>query len=97
EITWEVSEKYNLGLELGLLDDDLKFQIDGFKDIRSRIYLERQNFPATSGLEAAISGNVGKVESHGIDASLDYQHFFNNDFWMTGLRILPMRQINTWN
>ncbi|KAA6311983.1 TonB-dependent receptor SusC, partial [termite gut metagenome] len=84
EITWEVSEKYNLGLELGLLDDDLKFQIDGFKDIRSRIYLERQNFPATSGLEAAISGNVGKVESHGIDASLDYQHFFNNDFWMTG-------------
>jgi hypothetical protein len=27
---------------------------------------------------------VGKAESKGIDASLDYQHFFNKDFWLTG-------------
>jgi TonB-linked SusC/RagA family outer membrane protein len=84
DITWEVSEKYNLGLELGVMDDALKFQVDFFKDIRSNIYMERQNFPSTSGLEAAISGNVGKVEAQGIDGSLDYQHFFNKDFWMTG-------------
>jgi TonB-linked SusC/RagA family outer membrane protein len=84
EITWEISEKYNLGLELGLLDDELKFQIDAFKDVRSKIYMVRQNFPKTSGLEAAISGNVGKVSSQGLDASADYQHFFSNDLWMTG-------------
>lgn len=45
--------------------------------------MERQNFPATSGLEAPISGNVGKVASKGIDTSLDFQHFFNKDFWVT--------------
>jgi hypothetical protein len=59
-------------------------QVDFFKDIRSQIYMQRQNFPSTAGLEAAISGNVGKVSSQGIDASLDYQHSFSNDFWMTG-------------
>lgn len=84
DITWEVSEKINLGLEVGLMDDALKMQIDAFRDIRSKIYMERQNFPSTSGLEAAISGNVGKVESRGIDAQADYQHFFTKDFWLTG-------------
>jgi TonB-linked SusC/RagA family outer membrane protein len=84
-INWEVSEKYNLGLEMGFFSDEsLKFQIDIYKDIRSRIYWAREDLPSTVGLEAGISGNVGKAESHGFEASLDYQHFFNKDFWLTG-------------
>src|SRR5690606_22794226 len=39
---------------------------------------------ATAGLEAAISGNVGKARSWGVDGSVDYQRFFSSDFWMTG-------------
>ncbi|MDR2037571.1 MAG: TonB-dependent receptor, partial [Bacteroidales bacterium] len=85
DITWEISEKYNLGLEVGLFkDESLKLQVDFFRDNRSQIYMERQNFPSTAGLEAAISGNVGKVKSSGIDGSIDYQHFFSEDFWLTG-------------
>jgi TonB-linked SusC/RagA family outer membrane protein len=84
DITWESSVKYNLGLEVGMFNEALKFQVDIFKDQRSSIYLERSNFPATTGLEATISGNVGKVESKGIDASLDYQYSFRKDLWVTG-------------
>ncbi|MDR3252401.1 MAG: TonB-dependent receptor [Tannerella sp.] len=85
DITWEVSDKYNLGFELSLLkNEDIKFQIDFFKDIRSQIYMERQNFPSTAGLEASISGNVGRVSSQGIDGSLDLQHSFTPDFWLQG-------------
>jgi TonB-linked SusC/RagA family outer membrane protein len=85
DINWEVSTKYNLGLEMGFFKNEaLKLQVDFFKDVRDRIYWPRENFPSTAGLEAAISGNVGKAESRGIDASLDYQHFFNKDFWLTG-------------
>jgi TonB-linked SusC/RagA family outer membrane protein len=84
DITWERSSKYNLGLELYFLNDAIKFQLDCFKDIRSNIYLTRANFPATTGLESSISGNVGKVESRGLEASLDGQHFFNKDFWIQG-------------
>jgi TonB-linked SusC/RagA family outer membrane protein len=84
-IGWEISEKYNIGLEAGFFSDEsLKFQIDVFRDKRSNIYMARQNFPGSAGLEAAVSGNVGKVESQGIDASLDYQKFFTKDFWVTG-------------
>jgi TonB-linked SusC/RagA family outer membrane protein len=85
DISWEQSEKYNLGLELGLLKNEaIKFQIDFFKDIRDNIYMKRENFPATAGFEKPINGNVGKVSSQGIDGSLDLQHSFNKDFWITG-------------
>ena len=83
-ITWEVSTKYNLGFELSFFKEALKIQCDFFKDNRDNIYLTRQNFPSTAGLEATISGNVGKVNSKGIDGSIDYQHVFNKDFWLTG-------------
>jgi TonB-linked SusC/RagA family outer membrane protein len=83
DITWETSAIYNYAFELGLFRD-FNFQIEYFKNIRSNIYMKRENFAATSGLMADISGNVGKAESHGIDASLDMQHSFNKDFWMTG-------------
>src|SRR3546814_12068445 len=34
DITWEVSEKYNLGIEIGLFNAALKIQGDFFRDIR---------------------------------------------------------------
>jgi TonB-linked SusC/RagA family outer membrane protein len=85
DITWEISSKYNLGLEMSLLkNESIRLQVDVFKDIRDRIYMERENFPKSAGLEATISGNVGKVSSRGIDASVDIEHSFSRDTWITG-------------
>jgi TonB-linked SusC/RagA family outer membrane protein len=85
DICWEESTKYNLGLEFGFFKNEaLKFQIDFFKDIRDKIYLTRENYPATSGFEMNVSGNVGKVSSKGIEGSIDLKHFFSPDFWITG-------------
>ncbi|GAP71632.1 TonB-dependent receptor [Candidatus Symbiothrix dinenymphae] len=85
DITWEVSTKYNLGLELGFFrGTDLKLQVDIFRDNRSNIYLSRNNLPASAGLEVVPKGNVGELQTQGIDGSIDYQHFFNKDFWLTG-------------
>ncbi|MBZ4187351.1 SusC/RagA family TonB-linked outer membrane protein [Niabella beijingensis] len=84
-ITWEQSEKWNAGLELNLFKESLKTTIDFFKDNRRNIYMPRQNFPATAGLEAAISGNVGEVASKGIDASIDYTKSITAD-WYINLR-----------
>ncbi len=83
-ISWETSVKWNAGIELGLMKDQLKIQAEIFGEKRSNIYMIRENFPATAGLEASISGNVGELEAWGVDGSIDYQHFFSNDFWLTG-------------
>ncbi|MDR2058164.1 MAG: TonB-dependent receptor [Dysgonamonadaceae bacterium] len=85
-IGWEVSTKANIGLELGLFkNEDLKFQIDFYRDIRDRIYMLRSHILSASlGLTSEVGGNIGRVQSQGIDTSLDYSHSFNKDCWMTG-------------
>jgi TonB-linked SusC/RagA family outer membrane protein len=85
DISWEVSTKYNLGIELGLLKGQpLNIQADIFYDLRDKIYMLRESYPATVGLEKDIRGNVGKVSSQGIDGSIDYKHNFNRNLWMSG-------------
>lgn len=80
-IKWEVSTISNYGLELGLFDG-MDIHIDYFHNIRDNIYWPRNNIPQTMGYETTISGNIGKVKSHGIDGSMDYKHFFANDLWL---------------
>ena len=82
-ITWEQSEKINLGFELGLFNSALKIEGDFFKDYRSKIYMSRQNFPSTAGLEAAISGNVGKVNSQGFDGMVEFNKTFSPSYWLS--------------
>lgn len=83
-ISWEVSHKWNAGAELGFMKDALKVQAEFFGEDRRNIYMLRENFPSTSGLEASISGNVGRVKSWGFDGSADYQYYFTKDWWLTG-------------
>jgi TonB-linked SusC/RagA family outer membrane protein len=86
DITWETSTKYNLGLELSLLKNEaIKLQVDVFKNYTDNIYMVRQNFPSSSGLEAPISGNVGKMEAQGFDVSLEGEWSFNRDTWIKGM------------
>ncbi|MDR1859468.1 MAG: TonB-dependent receptor [Bacteroidales bacterium] len=83
DITWELSKKINLGMELSFLKNgDLKFVADYFEDHRSNIYWARNSIPESVGLEAGISGNVGKVLSRGFDGSIDFNHSFSAEAWM---------------
>jgi TonB-linked SusC/RagA family outer membrane protein len=87
DITWEIGKKVNVGLEINMFGDFLRFQIDAFKDWRSQIYQERENFAATTGLidpPLKIFGNVGKVETHGFEGSLDLEKNITKDAWVTG-------------
>lgn len=83
-VTWERSEKANLGLEVNLLDDAIQFRVDAFHEKRTSILQERSDIPSTLGLQAALKTNVGEVTAQGIDASLDVNHYFSDDFWITG-------------
>ena len=85
EITWEVSAKTNLGVELSLLKNEaIRIQFDVFQEKRSQVYWPRQNYPDSAGLEAEISGNIGKVNAKGFDGSIDGEYQFNRDLWIQG-------------
>jgi len=81
-VTWEIAEKANYGLELGLYEK-ANFQLDYFTEYRKNIYWAWEFTPETMGLSSQISSNIGKAKSHGVDASLDYNHSITSDLWIT--------------
>nr|WP_321411719.1 TonB-dependent receptor [uncultured Carboxylicivirga sp.] len=82
-VTWEVADKFNVGIELGLFEK-FTLQADYFTEYRSNIYMANEYVPASMGLSSDIQSNIGEAKSHGIDGSVDYQQFFSNGFWITG-------------
>jgi len=83
-ISWETAEKTNLGIELGLWEK-ITLQADVFKENRTNILMNRAAIPATMGLQAPISANVGKARSEGFDMSINYNHVISQSLWVTAL------------
>ncbi|MDR2146248.1 MAG: TonB-dependent receptor [Tannerella sp.] len=82
-ITWEISKKSNLGLELNLLNS-LELQVDYFSEKRSNILQQRTSIPTTMGLQTPNgfpSANIGKASSSGFEVSLDYNKSFTPELW----------------
>lgn len=77
-ITWEVSEKTDLGLEAAFLDNRLTFELDLFKNKTSNILGRRQaSIPGYTGL-ILPDENIGKMNSQGIEFQAGYRHNFSN-------------------
>ncbi len=83
-ITWETATKLNLGVELGIWEE-LDIQADYFTEERRNILMSRSSIPTTMGLQAITRANVGEASSRGVDVSINYNHSFNQDLWITGL------------
>lgn len=82
-ISWEVSKKMNLGIEVSLFDK-LEIQADYYTERRSSILMTRADIPATMGLQVIPQANIGKAKGSGVDLSADLNHSFNKNFWITG-------------
>ncbi|MDR1895591.1 MAG: TonB-dependent receptor [Prevotellaceae bacterium] len=80
-ITWEISRKTNLGIELNIRNE-LEIQLDYFVENRSKILQQRSFIPTLMGLQGnPPSSNIGKAGGRGIDLSVDYTKSFNKDLW----------------
>ena len=80
-ITWEVSYKTNLAIELGLFDNDLTFQAEFYHENRTNIVQLRPDIPSTTGLTAGVRTNYGEAVGKGIDLTLDYNKAYTNSMW----------------
>ncbi|TKG91134.1 TonB-dependent receptor [Puteibacter caeruleilacunae] len=81
DITWEVSYKSNIALEIGLFDNDLTFQAEYYRERRTNIVQFRPDIPSTMGLTANIRTNYGEAKGEGIDLSLDFNRSIGSDMW----------------
>ena len=82
-ISWEISRKSNLGIEVDLLSM-FDINIDVYKEDRRNILMTRTYIPTTMGLQAPSKANVGRAKGKGIDFSIDFNKSFTPDFWLTG-------------
>ncbi|MEP7144011.1 MAG: TonB-dependent receptor [Ferruginibacter sp.] len=75
-ITWEVSEKTDLGLEAGFFNNRLTFEFDVYQSKTSNILGRRQaSIPGYTGLSLPDE-NIGKMDSKGFEAQAGYRKSF---------------------
>ena len=82
DVTWEKSRQTNLGLEFTFLKD-FNVIFDLYKNDKFDVLQNRSSIPSTMGLEAGIAANIGKVQSKGIDFSIDGRKNFGKSAWIS--------------
>lgn len=70
DVTWETSKQTNLGLEFTVLKK-INVTAEVYNNNKYNILQNRSSIPSSMGLESGISANIGKVNSKGIDISVD--------------------------
>ena len=81
-VSWELATKFNAGFETTLFRE-LKYAFDWFYDKREHIFVRRESLPSAVGVNVAQYVNVGEMNSRGFDMSLNYDHRFANDLYLS--------------
>lgn len=77
-IKWETSKTYNVGFDLGLLENDLTVVLDVYQRNTSDL-LYNPPLPATAGVAAAPFKNVGGMKNVGFDLGVNYSKNITKD------------------
>ncbi len=95
-IRWETVEDYNLGLDMGFLEDRLTATVELYKKKTSDMLLKEENlnilgYPEWAG---AIWTNVGSMEATGWELSLNWKDRVSNDFnYEVGVNLSGVKNI----
>ena len=92
-IRWEAQEQYNLGLDLGFIDDRINLTIDAYYKISDDMLMSMQ-LPSYMGTQgngssalAAPKGNYGSIENKGIEFTLDTHPLVGKFQWDSNFQI----------
>lgn len=85
-LTWEKSEQFNLGLDLGLFNNRLTFTADAYSSHKRNLLLNVM-LPAASGFDNSLQ-NIGEVENRGLELSFNSLNVQGDAFrWNTDFNI----------
>lgn len=69
-LSWEIEDKQNYALELGLFDNRIDLQVEYFNNRRHNILLQRRTVSNVTGFQQMPWQNYGIVKNQGLDGSL---------------------------
>lgn len=77
-LSWEIEEKKNIGLDLGLLRGRIDMSIDFFKNDRRDILMQRKTISAMAGFRKNPFQNFGKMSNKGFDGNIIFKQNVRN-------------------
>lgn len=82
-ITWERSKQINFAADFSFKNAlDITFEV--YRNTRSNILTDRTFMPSSMGLQAAIRANTNKLQSQGVDVSMNYNKSLGNGMYLQG-------------
>lgn len=83
DITWEVGEKINLGLDLQLFRS-LDLTLDFFRENRRDIFQQKGTIPTYMGTASTkVYGNLAAMRNQGFEVAASYNKQFNKDWFVS--------------
>nr|WP_314895509.1 TonB-dependent receptor [uncultured Flavobacterium sp.] len=87
DLKWEEAKKFDIGLDLELLNNKISIVTDYFIDTRKDLLIPSIPISGINGTAAPGSGsptvNAGTVRNSGIEFSIDYKNKFSDNFSMS--------------
>lgn len=81
DLKWETSETFNIGAELGLLDNALSISLEYYQITTEDLIVQNTNIISDTAIDAQPPFvNSGSVENSGIDLAISYQKQPSTDF-----------------
>ena len=78
DLTWETTNQFNFGIDLGLFDSKLNFTVDMYHKVTSDL-LQYVQLPPSNGYVSRVD-NFGEVENKGIEFNVNSVLVENDDF-----------------
>lgn len=86
DLRWETTEQWNIGLDLGFLEDRITFIFDWYYKTTRDLLLDAV-LPQSTGFFSAMK-NIGKVRNSGVEFTLNTVNIERNGFkWSTNFNI----------
>lgn len=95
EIKWEKTKSWNIGADLNILDDLLKFNLNVYKKKTTDLLNSGVRIPSSTGFSSLPWANVGSMENEGWELYVNTKDIFKIGKFSTQLRFNIAQNINT--
>ena len=86
ELSWETNYNFNVGIDFGILDDNLNFTLEYYTRTTKNLLMDRP-ISMTTGFSSYLM-NIGEVLNNGVELGISSVNFSRKDFtWTTDFSI----------
>ena len=78
DISWEAQKQFNIGLDMGFLNNRLHVTADAFSILNQDLLMSTAMFPS-SGFKTEVV-NIGAIENKGVELTVDFKAINTKDF-----------------